>query len=1265
MKIVLTTFFAVLMTTLGFAQDAPQKTAEVEGVSEFRLSNGCRLLLYPDASAKVVTVNMTVMVGSRHEGYGETGMAHLLEHMLFKGTPLHTDIDRELKERGAVDMNGTTWYDRTNYYETLPASDQNTEWAIEVEADRLVNCFIRGKDLFAEMTVVRSEFEMSENSPRQILMQRILANAYEWHNYGKSVIGNKADIELVPLPSLRAFYKKYYRPENVVVIVSGKFNVEKTLGHVQKHFGKLDNPKSKLPKTYTSEPTQDGERVVYLRRVGGVPTTGAAYHVPSVAHPDFAAVKVLSWILGDEPSGRLYKQLVKTGKADSVEAWAGESHDPGTLYCGATFKVADNNEQAAREFAQNFAKLIETTAADGIDAADVERAKADFAKQKEEEILDSQNFAMTLSDWSAYGDWRLYFIDRDRLEKVTVEDVQRVAKKYLKRSNRTLGLYLPTKEPQRSTIEATPSVAKLVESYTGKSSAGLAAASSFEPTPANIAAKMTTGELESGLPYSLLEKSTRGDKFHLKMTLNYGNKAAFDTREKINAAGYLGDVMTMGTKSKNVEALDDLQTQLKADISIGSQELGELVVTVNGRKEFFAETMDLVHEMLRDASFPEDEFKLMLSEEMSFIGQMKNDPGMIAQTTVSRAMNPVEKNHPDYVPTIAEMSKELRAVKLETIRDLYKLLNGSAGRVTITGAFDKETAIAKLNNLVDGWKSDVTFERFLSESHKIESKTQSIETPDQASAMYFAGANIDSRSTDKDWEALMIAADIIGGGSLDSRLAQFVREEKGLSYQVGCQFQAGDHDRAGAFFTYATTNPANKAALVDAVRKVYQTIENDGFNKEELESAKKSYVERIEAMLGEDEAMNSIIHRYGTLNQEIEFLAKRLERVENLTLDEVNVAAKKLIDSSMVTVLAGDFANAKAADKSPAAAAASAKGMDSHDAKAIQATIAKLKKAVDKGDFKQVLADTTEKAKNEMAMETFYMASSIGSQAAQMGVPRLGKKLKSLIKEYGLEEIELPGDEADEDTYAELAKTVGGKLKEKAADFIVVVRKETAEITGAGNDFAGKVAEIKVDGNNATAKIKSTFPPEMGGPEFLIQKFEKVDDKWLYGGMDQEAMMKAESANVGAMGEEIEISGKTFDGKDFDLNDLRGKVVLVDFWGTWCGPCVAELPKLKKLSAALKDKSFAMLGIAVDEKDSMARFFKRKGKLPWKNIVDPDGEIADEYGVQAFPTKLLIDAKGVHIAVPNSTAELLKLLAKELKLSDDELKEIRKELKKK
>src|SRR3954470_22508070 len=232
-----------------------KRFTSVEGVTEYRLDNGLKLLLIPDPSTDTLTVNVTYLVGSRQEGYGESGMAHLLEHLVFRGTPTHPSIKSELQKVGAR-YNGSTSNDRTNYYETLAGTDANLEFALKLEADRMENANVSRADLDSEMTVVRNEFESGENSAPNVLRQRVIAAAFDWHGYGRSTIGARSDIENVPVDRLRAFYKTWYQPDNAIAVIAGKFDEAKALALAKRTFGAIPKPKRTLPITYTVEPTQ-------------------------------------------------------------------------------------------------------------------------------------------------------------------------------------------------------------------------------------------------------------------------------------------------------------------------------------------------------------------------------------------------------------------------------------------------------------------------------------------------------------------------------------------------------------------------------------------------------------------------------------------------------------------------------------------------------------------------------------------------------------------------------------------------------------------------------------------------------------------------------------------------------------------------------------------------------------------------------------------------------------------------------------------------
>src|SRR4029079_1206968 len=301
MKTRLIALLLLLAACAGAIAETPQKVISIEGVTEYRLANGMRILTVPDAGASTVAVHLTYFVGSRHESYGEKGMAHLLEHLLFKGTTRMGDIKAALVNRGAR-YNGTTSYDRTTYFETLPAAGDNLDWALEMEADRMVNSHVRKSDLDSEMTVVSNEFEMGENSPNSVLSQRMTRLVYAAHNYGTPVIGLRSDIEMVPIERLQAFYRTWYQPDNALLAIGGKFDEAKALELAAKHFGPIPRPSRALPAFYTGEPTQDGERAVTLRRPGDVQIVATMYRIPAAADPGYPAVDVLAQVFGAAPT---------------------------------------------------------------------------------------------------------------------------------------------------------------------------------------------------------------------------------------------------------------------------------------------------------------------------------------------------------------------------------------------------------------------------------------------------------------------------------------------------------------------------------------------------------------------------------------------------------------------------------------------------------------------------------------------------------------------------------------------------------------------------------------------------------------------------------------------------------------------------------------------------------------------------------------------------------------------------------------------------
>lgn len=882
------------------AEGEPALIRSVEGISEFHLDNGMKVLLFPDKSSPKVTVNLTVFVGSRHEGYGEAGMAHLLEHMVFKGTPTHQNIPRSLQERGA-EFNGTTWLDRTNYYETLPASDENLEFALKLEADRLVNSFISADDLAKEFSVVRSEFERGENSPQRVLMQRVTAAAFEWHNYGQSTIGNRADIEKVPADNLRRFYQKYYQPDNVMLVIAGKFDEKKSLEFVKNYFGVIPRPERKLEPTYTEEPAQDGERMVTLRRVGDVALAATLYHIPSGGHPDFAAVDVLSTIMTSEPAGRLYESLVKRRVAASVFGMTFALHDPGILM----FMAEATQGTDGTALVQSLIESGEGTAEKAFTPEEVERARSELLKQRELTVADSQRVAIELSDWSAQGDWRLFFLYRDRLEKVTAEDVTRVAATYLVRNNRTAGVYEPTKEAQRATIPATPDLAEMIGDYKGRSD--VAQGEEFDVDPLAIEKRLARSTLSSGIKVTLLPKKTRGSIVNLRLNFRYGNAEAL--KGLAVAAELMPQMLNRGSEHMTRQQITDELNNYRAQLRVSGTP-GVLSVSVQTSRENVAKVLEIVKEVMKHPLFPNEELEIIREEQIAQINQQMSDPIALAMTNVSRKISPYPVDDPRYVPTMDEEAERVKAVTVEQIKDVYShMLSSAVGELTIVGDFDPELVLPAVDEFTTGWSSDVKFERLARVSVNNEKgDREQILTPDKPNAAYIAAMTIPMRDDHPDYAALSIGNFVLGSSGLSSRLGDRLRQKEGLSYSVQSSLQPSAVDERTTFFLFAISNPDNAPKVHEAIQDELKKLLDNGITAEELEAAKAGYLQEQQVQRTEDRAIVQSLESYAFIGRDMKFVAEFEDRISKLTVEEVNAALKKHIDPQRLFIVqAGDF----------------------------------------------------------------------------------------------------------------------------------------------------------------------------------------------------------------------------------------------------------------------------------------------------------------------------------------------------------------------
>lgn len=883
------------------AQKLPQgmtQVTSVEGITEYRLDNGLKVLLFPDMSKPTAVVNITYLVGSRHENYGETGMAHLLEHLMFKGAPNHPNIVQEFTKRG-MRFNGTTALDRTNYFELFQASDDNLKWALEMEADRMVNSFIARKDLDSEMTVVRNEFENGENSPFSVMMKRMQSVSYDWHSYGRATIGNRSDIENVDIAHLQAFYHQYYRPDNAVLLVAGKFDTAKTLQWIHDTFGKIAKPKQPMPTFWTVEPTQDGERQFTVRRKGDVQIVMVSYKIPSGLHPDNDAMSFVSEILGNMPNGRLHKQLVETGKAAQVFAYSLGGYAPGLQIIGAVVK----KDEPVEPVRDTLVAAIEDFYKKPPTKEEMDRVRINYANSIERTLNDHERIGVALSEAIALGDWRLFFHDRDMIGSMTADRVMEAAKKYFKRDNRVVGLFRPEDNPQRVDVPAAPSVAEVMKDFKAKEQGSVAEA--FDPSQANID-KRTQHMKVGGIDLALLPKKTRGETVQVSLDLHWGDEKSLFGKQVV--ARMARAMLVRGNTKYTRQQLADEFDRLK---------IAGDIYRFQTTRENLPAALRLIAQVLKEPTFPADEFEQLRKQSIVGVEALRHEPTAIAGEALGQHFNRYPKGDWRAPMTIDEQIAALKAVTLDEVKAYHKTFYGaSKGEMAIVGDFDAAAITEVVEEQFGNWKSSVPYTRIAEQYFDIPATRIELDAPDKENGFYLARLNINMRDTDPDYPALVVANYLFGEGGLHSRLMDRVRQKDGLSYNNQSSLQIGALDPDGRFVISAIAAPQNLTRLDAAIKEELTRAVKEGFTAEEIARAKSGILQQRLQTRAQDANVAGGWTSFLYLNRTWAWSKQLEDKLTALTPEQVNAAFRKAIDPAKLTVIiAGDHAKMKVAGK--------------------------------------------------------------------------------------------------------------------------------------------------------------------------------------------------------------------------------------------------------------------------------------------------------------------------------------------------------------
>ena len=898
----------------GSALKLPANVEHVEtfrGVAQYRLtSNGMPILLAENHASPVFTFMVVYHVGSRNEAPGNTGSAHLLEHMIFnKSTENfgrakgHKTFQEVLYEAGAdfSSTNMTTWLDRMNGYSTLPPD--KLELAMKIEADRLGRGLILDSERQTEMSVVRNEFEIGENNPGQALYKALIASAIQAHPYHWSTIGYRSDIEGVSTAKLREHYKTFFHPNNAQAILVGDFDPEEALALFDREFGGFKQSPEPIPQVITVEPPQQGERRTIVKRPGTVGLVNLAYMRPGGAHPDFHALEVIANILGRGVNSRLYQALVDKQLAADVFTSNLAVKDPFPLVIGVTAAPGKTHEAVEAALKAAIARLVD----EGVTDQELKRAQ----QQIEVEAIRSRDgayaYASSLGEAVASTDWKWFLTYVDQINAVTAADVKRVAASYLVPDQATVGWFVPTPNAAANPGAAVAAAAKVAPPATIPHSAPKASAASISPSAPPAAAKSfaertTRRVLPNGIIVDIVENHAN-PTVAIRGLVLAGDALA--PAGKPALPELTARMLQRGTTTRTKEQIGALLDGVGATRSYGSS-LFEVNLALNGLSRDLPLLLEILADELRHPAFRSEELAKVKAEMKTAVLRNDDNTGFRALERLAQLVYP--EGHPHRPAGAAALVASIESATLDDLRMFHENYAGANLILAVVGDVDPQQAIALVERSLGGLAKG---RRVVAERARVQPPAtvarEAVTMRGKANMNIVLGTASGLRRTDPAYEAALIANAALGQNSLSSRIGRRVRDTEGLSYSLSSRYHHSDV-LDGLWLVNVNVAPQNVAQALKSTREEIGKFAREGITEEEVQIQKNFFAGNFQVGLGTNAGVASALVTAEKFGFGPKYLDEYPSRFRTVTKDQVNAALQRhFFADKLHLVIAGDL----------------------------------------------------------------------------------------------------------------------------------------------------------------------------------------------------------------------------------------------------------------------------------------------------------------------------------------------------------------------
>ena len=901
------------VSATGLAQPILLKSEQ--NIEEYKLDNGLRVILAPNDKENKVFMNTIYLTGALNDPQGKGGMAHLLEHLAFKGTEnvKGEEFQRRLDQYSLM-SNASTDYYSTKYTSVIRPEKTAIDEMIYLEAERMDKLVLQEKFVPSEINIVEREREVRLDQPFSVLMDQMWKSAYGNQYLGRLPIGDLKELKSIKMDELNKFYRTWYAPNNAVMVIAGKFDKKQVLDTVEKNFNSiaartvpkqvnvpvLDSSKIQERAFEVKKGSDFGKYNIYLN--------GKNQQIQT-------ALALSPFLFTMQPSGHLYKDVVETGTATQVQSTTWLTQDFNLVFMGAVYAPNHDAQKVGSALMQGIEKKH------NFNEVELNRVKNLIKNSQKSMMTSASAVGGMLSDYvvSSNGDWTQYFKDQAEVQNLKVNDVNQIINQFLIAEHRISGDIKPTPEDQKKALELQKGAetAKTLDQQDTKAEP-LKDPSVYKAEVAQnltmsqqyvekIDQKIQTGTLKNGMQYALFPTSTRDDKTYASIALNFGT--AESLKDQAEVIGFMSYLLLRASEQYSLQDIADKSIDAGGRASASAVENG-ISIQISAKNEKFEEFFKFIIDVMNNPKFEQTQFDLIKSQTLSSLNRSYTEPETVASLTIARI---VEKYQPGdlryhFEPELAK--QQVTSITNDNVKSLYKqYFTTQNGQISVTGDFNAKSLLKYLNKSLGQSKTTQPYQRLSSEYFEYPAQKVHALAEQRQFGNYQALITLPVGNRHPDAEALLVLSNILGESQLSSRLAMELREKNALVYSFGSNMTLSSFQNTGALGISADYTAGKSTQVSQGVHKVLNDLLKNGVTEQELEAAKANIMKQRVTNL-EDERR---IHR--GLNSQLEqnrSFKSRLERDQafaQLTKADIDAVIQKYIKlDHLVEVMADQYA---------------------------------------------------------------------------------------------------------------------------------------------------------------------------------------------------------------------------------------------------------------------------------------------------------------------------------------------------------------------